>query len=116
MSEHLKPIDFLAKIYNDTCLVDEQCVSLLGEKASCDENKCSCNESLHYKDGKCNEKKELNEQCSKSAECFVTSDPETVECRNNICNCKFNYARDSSQNRCRPREKSKKDISSKKLK
>ena len=74
--------------------------------ASCNENKCSCSEELHYKGGKCNLKKELTEQCVKSSECYVAADPETVECRNGICHCKFNYSRDSTQNRCRPREKS----------
>lgn len=96
-----------AKNYNDSCTENEQCKPLLGDKASCIDNKCSCNESLYFNGGKCNEKKELNEQCTKSAECFVTSDPETVECRNGVCHCKFNYVSDTSQNRCRPREKSK---------
>jgi hypothetical protein len=97
---------FLAKTYNDTCTESEQCKPLLGEKASCNDNKCSCSESLHFNGGKCEEKKELEEQCTKTAECYVASDPETVECRNGVCHCKFNYSRDSSQNRCRPREKS----------
>lgn len=98
----------LAKSYNDTCIESEQCKPLLGDKASCIDNQCSCNDTLHYKNGQCNDKKELNEQCATSGECFVAADPETVECRNGICQCKFNYSRDNAQNRCRPREKSKK--------
>lgn len=95
----------LAKNYNDVCVENEQC-ALMGDKATCEDNKCVCIDSLHYKNGQCHEKKELNNQCSKDGECFVTTDPETVECRNGICQCKFNYSRDASQNRCRPREKS----------
>lgn len=117
-----------AKTYNDTCIESEQCKPLLGDKASCNDNKCNCDESLHFKGEQCNDKKglkiiikifpiqkiqfpvsELDERCSKSAECFVPVDPESVECRNGVCQCKFNYATDTTQNRCvRPREKSKK--------
>lgn len=99
----------LAKHYNDSCIESEQCKPLLGEKASCIESKCSCKEGKFFNEGRCNDKKELNEQCMNNAECYVASDPETVECRNGVCSCKFNYTRDSLQNRCRPREKSKKN-------
>lgn len=96
-----------AKSYNDTCTENDQCKPLLGEKASCNDNRCSCSESLHFKNGQCNDKKELNERCGKSGECFVEEDEaEAVECRNGICQCKFEYTTDVNQNRCiRPREK-----------
>lgn len=52
---------FLAKSYDDTCVESEQCKPLLGDKASCNDNKCTCDDSLHFKDGKCNDKKGLYE-------------------------------------------------------
>lgn len=59
---------------------------------------------------------ELEEKCTKSGECFVQTDPESVECRNGFCRCKFEYSSDKNQNRCRPREKSKtRDSNSKAL-
>ncbi|CRL03034.1 CLUMA_CG016428, isoform A [Clunio marinus] len=95
-----------AKSYNDTCTENDQCKPLLGDKATCNESKCNCDESLHLKNGQCNDKKELNEVCSKSTECFFPNDPEAVECRNGVCKCKFDYSPDSNQNRCvRPRDK-----------
>lgn len=116
-----------AKSYNDTCIENEQCKPLLGDKGSCNDHQCNCEESLQFKDGQCNDKKglltnnviwsiftkillilDLNEQCTKTGECFVENDPETAECRNGICQCKFNYTPDNTQNRCaRPRQKSK---------
>jgi hypothetical protein len=46
-----------AQNYNDTCIDNEQCKPLLGDKSSCIDSKCQCDGSLHYKDGTCNEKK-----------------------------------------------------------
>lgn len=41
----------------------------------------------------------------------MQDDPESVECRNGVCQCKFKYSPDTEQNRCvRPREKSKKSV------
>lgn len=103
---------------------------LLGDKATCIDEKCACDESLHFKNGNCHEKKgisynfkqkqtfivlvviishshnnilELNEQCTKSGECFVSEEPETVECRNGVCQCQFDYKANNEQNRCLPR-------------
>lgn len=50
-------INVSAKSYNDTCTEDDQCKPLLGEKATCNDNQCTCDETLHFKDGKCNDKK-----------------------------------------------------------
>lgn len=46
---------------------------------------------------------ELNEQCTKSGECFVSEEPEKVECRNGVCQCQFDYKANHEQNRCLPR-------------
>ena len=47
--------------------------------------------------------------CSKSGECFVPIEPDNVECRNGVCQCKLTYTTDAKQNTCiRPRAKSKK--------
>lgn len=47
----------LAKNYNDTCTESEQCRPLLGDKGACNDNQCNCDESLHYKKEKCQDKK-----------------------------------------------------------
>lgn len=46
---------------------------------------------------------ELNEQCTKSGDCFVSEEPEKVECRNGVCQCHFDYKANTEQNRCVPR-------------
>jgi hypothetical protein len=79
-----------AKSVNSSCIVNEQCFSLLGDKSTCIEGKCGCDiERLHLKEGKCNDKKLLGEQCSKSANCYLENDEEKlVECRNGYCQCR----------------------------
>lgn len=53
-------IDKIAKSYNDTCIENEQCMPLLGDKATCIDDKCACDESLHFKNGNCHEKKGIS--------------------------------------------------------
>ena len=50
----------IAKSYNDTCTENEQCMPLLGDKATCIDEKCACDESLHFKNGNCHEKKGIS--------------------------------------------------------
>lgn len=52
----------------------------------------------------------LNEPCTKATECFVEKDPENVECRNSVCQCKFGYQASTEQRQCirvMPNKKSK---------
>lgn len=50
------PFYLSANNYNDTCSESEQCQPLLGDKASCIEGQCVCDDSLHFKDGQCNDR------------------------------------------------------------
>ncbi|KAH8273172.1 hypothetical protein KR018_008539 [Drosophila ironensis] len=85
----------------DECIEDEQCKPLL---ASCNsEGKCACTDEQHEKNGLCETKRgeyPLGESCSKATECFIEKDPENVECRNSVCQCKFGYSANSAQNQC----------------
>jgi len=53
---------------------------------------------------------ELGESCTKATECYVEKDPENVECRNSVCQCKLGYSANANQNQCirvMPNKKSK---------
>ncbi|TDG49000.1 hypothetical protein AWZ03_004485 [Drosophila navojoa] len=92
--ECLKEADELG----DECIEDEQCKPLL---ATCSEaGKCSCTDEQHEKNGVCETKRLLSEPCSKATECFVEKDPENVECRNSVCQCKFGYQASTEQRQC----------------
>ncbi|XP_030558911.1 uncharacterized protein LOC115761319 [Drosophila novamexicana] len=83
---------------DDECVEDEQCKPLL---ASCNaEGKCGCTDEQHEKNGICETKRLLNEPCTKATECFVEKDPENVECRNSVCQCKFGYQASTEQRQC----------------
>ncbi|XP_039490369.1 prion-like-(Q/N-rich) domain-bearing protein 25 [Drosophila santomea] len=85
-----------AEELEDECVDDEQCKPLL---ASCNsEGKCGCNDEQHEKNGVCEKKRELGESCTKATECYVEKDPENVECRNSVCQCKIGYS--ANQNQC----------------
>ncbi|KAH8330333.1 hypothetical protein KR067_001278 [Drosophila pandora] len=87
-----------AEELEDECVEDEQCKPLL---ASCNsEGKCACTEEQHEKNGLCEVKRELGESCTKATECFIEKDPENVECRNSVCQCKFGYTTSSDQKQC----------------
>ncbi|XP_064552949.1 uncharacterized protein LOC135438536 [Drosophila montana] len=83
---------------DDECVEDEQCKPLL---ASCNaEGKCACTDEQHEKNGICETKRLLDESCTKATECFVEKDPENVECRNSVCQCKFGYQANTEQRQC----------------
>ncbi|XP_039232402.1 prion-like-(Q/N-rich) domain-bearing protein 25 isoform X2 [Drosophila yakuba] len=85
-----------AEELEDECVDDEQCKPLL---ASCNsEGKCGCSDEQHEKNGVCEKKRELGESCTKATECYVEKDPENVECRNSVCQCKVGYS--ANQNQC----------------
>nr|NP_650242.1 uncharacterized protein Dmel_CG7381, isoform A [Drosophila melanogaster]AAF54878.3 uncharacterized protein Dmel_CG7381, isoform A [Drosophila melanogaster]AEW48263.1 FI17111p1 [Drosophila melanogaster] len=87
-----------AEELEDECVEDEQCKPLL---ASCNsEGKCGCNDEQHAKNGVCETKRELGESCTKATECYVEKDPENVECRNSVCQCKLGYSANANQNQC----------------
>ncbi|XP_034486183.1 prion-like-(Q/N-rich) domain-bearing protein 25 [Drosophila innubila] len=87
-----------AEELDDECIEDEQCKPLL---ASCNtEGKCGCSEEQHEKNGICETKRLLGEPCNKATECFVEKDPENVECRNSVCQCKFSYQASTDQKQC----------------
>lgn len=44
----------------------------------------------------------LGERCTRSAECFVTAEPENIECRNAVCECPFGTQKDVERQVCRP--------------
>ncbi|KAH8417616.1 hypothetical protein KR222_002816, partial [Zaprionus bogoriensis] len=83
---------------DDECIEDEQCKPLL---ASCsNEGKCSCTDEQHEKNGLCEAKRLVGESCTKATECYVEQDPENVECRNSVCQCKFGYQANAEQKQC----------------
>ncbi|XP_030370219.1 uncharacterized protein LOC115620881 [Scaptodrosophila lebanonensis] len=87
-----------AEELEEDCVEDEQCKPLL---ASCSaERKCSCTDEQHAKNGRCETKRNLGEACTKATECFVEKDPETVECRNSVCQCKFGYQAETEKRQC----------------
>ncbi|KAH8383764.1 hypothetical protein KR009_010403 [Drosophila setifemur] len=87
-----------AEELEDVCVEDEQCKPLL---ASCNsEGKCACTDEQHEKNGICEVKRELGDSCTKATECYIEKDPENVECRNSICQCKFGYSANSDQKQC----------------
>lgn len=52
----------------------------------------------------------MDAPCERSSECFVTSEPDTVECRNSQCKCKVDNTADVEAQACikpRPVKKSK---------
>ncbi|EDV93259.1 uncharacterized protein LOC6563417 [Drosophila grimshawi] len=87
-----------AEELEDECVEDEQCKPLL---ATCNaEGKCSCTDEQHEKNGICEVKRTLGEPCTKATECFVEKDPENVECRNSVCQCKFGYQASTEHRQC----------------
>ncbi|SPP87949.1 blast:Prion-like-(Q/N-rich) domain-bearing protein 25 [Drosophila guanche] len=87
-----------AEELEEECIEDEQCKPLL---ASCStEGKCACSDELHEKNGICEVKRELGESCTKATECHVEKDPENVECRNSVCQCKFGFQTNTEQKQC----------------
>ncbi|KAH8374701.1 hypothetical protein KR200_004192 [Drosophila serrata] len=87
-----------AEELDDECVEDEQCKPLL---ASCNsDGKCGCTEEQHEKNGICETKRELGESCTKATECYIEKDPENVECRNSVCQCKVGYQTSSNQKQC----------------
>ncbi|EDW81729.1 uncharacterized protein Dwil_GK10857 [Drosophila willistoni] len=87
-----------AEELDDECVEDEQCKPLL---ATCNKDgKCACTDEQHEKNGRCETKRELGESCDKAVECFVEKDPENVECRNSVCQCKIGYQANTGQNQC----------------
>lgn len=42
----------------------------------------------------------LGDSCARSTECFVEKDPENVECRNSVCQCKLGYQANDVQKTC----------------
>ncbi|XP_065723031.2 prion-like-(Q/N-rich) domain-bearing protein 25 isoform X2 [Drosophila suzukii] len=87
-----------AEELEDECVEDEQCKPLL---ASCNtEGKCGCTDEQHEKNGVCEVKRELGESCTKATECYIEKDPENIECRNSVCQCKFGYTANSEQKQC----------------
>ncbi|XP_059610468.1 rh5-interacting protein-like isoform X2 [Phlebotomus argentipes] len=90
-----------ASKYGDECVESEQCQPLLGTLGQCIDGECACDEEKHHhKDGKCHEKKVLEESCTKSSECFVIDNSTQVECRNNVCQCQYGYYPDSTRIKC----------------
>lgn len=95
----------------------EQCKPLLG---TCIDKKCTCTPEQHFQYGRCEDKKGtyinlngdilkayiyyfasgLTEACSRAGECFIEKEPENVECRNSVCQCKFGYQSDAEQKTC----------------
>ncbi|XP_050339516.1 prion-like-(Q/N-rich) domain-bearing protein 25 [Bactrocera neohumeralis] len=86
-----------AEELDDECIETEQCKPLLG---TCIDKKCSCTSEQHFKSGRCEEKKVLGDSCARSTQCFVEKEPENVECRNSVCQCKFGYQADEEQKTC----------------
>lgn len=72
----------------------------MGDLGQCINNECKCHVDHHHKDGRCYEKTPLNSPCERSSECFVTSQPDTVECRNSICKCKVDQTPDIEAQAC----------------
>lgn len=44
----------------------------------------------------------LGESCARPAECFVTAEPDQIECRNGVCECPFGTQKDVERQVCRP--------------
>lgn len=88
--------------YNEECIETEQCKPLLGDLGKCVDFKCACEDHLHHNKGKCYEKRALGDKCTRSAECFVTAEPDQIECRNAVCECPFGTQKDVERQVCRP--------------
>ncbi|XP_063703380.1 rh5-interacting protein-like [Culicoides brevitarsis] len=86
--------------YEDDCKTDDQCTPLLGEMGKCINRTCKCDIIHHHKDDRCYEKTPLDAPCERSSQCFVTSEPDTVECRNSQCKCKVNTTTDLEAQAC----------------
>ncbi|KAJ6638602.1 hypothetical protein Bhyg_11339 [Pseudolycoriella hygida] len=89
-----------ANEYNEECTENEQCKPLLGDLGKCINLTCTCEQHLQYNKGKCYEKKALGEKCTRSSECFVTAEPENIECRNAVCECPFGTQKDVERQVC----------------
>ncbi|XP_013111250.2 prion-like-(Q/N-rich) domain-bearing protein 25 isoform X1 [Stomoxys calcitrans] len=97
-----------AEEIEEECDETEQCKPLL---ATCVNRKCSCADEQHFQNGRCEVKKELGEPCSRASECFVEKEPENVECRNSVCQCKIGLQTDVEQKICYRVAPSKKNSS-----
>lgn len=47
---------------------------------------------------------DIGDECSRAGECFMPKDPESVECRNSMCQCKIGYKSDRSTCKLRPKK------------
>ncbi|XP_055903504.1 prion-like-(Q/N-rich) domain-bearing protein 25 isoform X1 [Eupeodes corollae] len=81
----------------DECVETEQCKPLL---ANCVDKKCVCGDKQHFSGGKCVDQKSLGEACTRAGECHLEKDPENIECRNSICQCKIGYQPSTTQRTC----------------
>uniref|UniRef100_A0A1I8M9G4 EGF-like domain-containing protein n=1 Tax=Musca domestica TaxID=7370 RepID=A0A1I8M9G4_MUSDO len=97
-----------AEEIEEECEETDQCKPLL---ATCVNRKCSCSEEQHFQNGRCESKKALGEACTRASECFAEKEPENVECRNSVCQCKIGYQTDVEQKICYRVAPSKKNSS-----
>nr|CAD7409987.1 unnamed protein product [Timema cristinae] len=74
----------------DNCTEHTQCSIKLGS-SQCVDGSCVCLEHYHYLNGSCWETRTLGESCTSLSECLKESSQNSVECRNNKCQCGFNY-------------------------
>lgn len=99
--------------------------------ATCTENKCQCKPSQHLSSNKCEEQKGesscllctlfnlskifilgIGEECSRAGECYMPQNPESIECRNSMCQCKIGYKPDRNVCKVRPKKSEFKNIKS----
>ncbi|XP_067618257.1 uncharacterized protein [Eurosta solidaginis] len=86
-----------AEELDDECVETAQCKPLLG---TCIDKKCACTHEQHVKLGRCEEKKVINDACTRSTQCFDEKEPENIECRNSVCQCKFGYQANKEKKTC----------------
>ncbi|XP_073816208.1 uncharacterized protein isoform X2 [Musca autumnalis] len=97
-----------AEEIEEECEETEQCKPLL---ATCINRKCSCTDEQHFQHGRCEAKKGLGDACVRAGECFSEKEPENVECRNSVCQCKIGYQTDVEKKICYRVAPSKKNSS-----
>jgi hypothetical protein len=90
----------VAENKDEACQDKDQCTPLLGPLGSCIDSKCTCADHLHFKDGMCHERVKLTQRCQRSSQCFIQENPDRVECRNEACQCKFEFSTDLAAQNC----------------
>ncbi|XP_015523591.2 prion-like-(Q/N-rich) domain-bearing protein 25 isoform X1 [Neodiprion lecontei] len=90
------------KVYNYSCLWDEQCY-IFGPDASCQSKRCLCDEGSHWVEEElfCWVNKGIGESCQADEDCYVEDLDVELSCSNSVCTCPNGTSANSDNTLCK---------------